>query len=116
MSKKTVYILRYDDELDHEQIGVFESKALMFKSLYTNVRDDLDVEIDDPEDVADVLDYYSYEIATIDTSLNKVYTLYEYNSNSFDFIAIYNSKPSSIDYHGIVESKINQKDLQGIYL
>ncbi|WP_394524352.1 hypothetical protein ACF0HT_14300 (plasmid) [Staphylococcus xylosus] len=42
MSKKTVYILRYDDELDHEQIGVFESKALMFKSLYTNVRDDLD--------------------------------------------------------------------------
>ena len=118
MNKKEVYILRYDDDSSNEQIGIFETKALMFKTLYENMRDDLDIDIEDPIAVLDTLDYYTYETTQVDTSQNKVYTLYEYSCNGFNYISTVdaNTKNRELGYLAVVESAINQKDLQGIYL
>lgn len=115
MNLKTVYILRFNDGLDNEQIGIFESKAMMFKALHVVLRDHLDVDLDDSDAVRDELDDFMYEKSEVDISLNTIYTLYEYNSHGFDFISTYSIKPSPLDYQAVVESKINQIDLNGIY-
>lgn len=117
MNLKAVYILRYDDEFSNEQIGIFENKAMMFKALHGVLRDHLDVDEDDSETVRDELDNFTYEKSEIDTTLDRVYTLYEYNAKGFYFIDTYSIKtlPFPLDYQAVVESKINQIDLQGIY-
>lgn len=43
-------------------------------------------------------------------------TLYEYNSHGFDFISTCSIKPIPLQYQSVVESKVNQIDLKGIYL
>lgn len=111
MNEKRVYILRYSDEYTNEQIGIFENKTLMFKALYANIRDDIDIDIDDPNAVLDVLDYYIYETDKINVALNTVYTLYERNSYGFDYISSFSIKPNESDEYVVVESSINQKDL-----
>lgn len=116
MNLKTVYILRYDDEFSNEQIGIFENKATMFKVLHVVLRDHLDVDEDDSEVVRDELDNFTYEKSEIDATLDRVYTLYDYNSKGFDFIDTCSIKPIPLQYQSVVESKVNQIDLKGIYL
>lgn len=116
MNLKTVYILRFNDGFDNEQIGIFESKVTMFKALHVVLRDHLDVDLDDSEAVRDELDYFMYEKSEVDISLNTIYTLYEYNSHGFDFISTCSIKPVPLQYQSVVESKVNQIDLKGIYL
>lgn len=43
-------------------------------------------------------------------------TLYEYNSHGFDFISTCSIKLIPLQYQSVVESKVNQIDLKGIYL
>lgn len=116
MNLKTVYILRYDDEFSNEQIGIFENKATMFKVLHVVLRDHLDVDEDDSEVVRDELDNFTYEKSEIDATLDRVYTLYDYNSHGFDFISTCSIKPIPLQYQSVVESKVNQIDLKGIYI
>ncbi|WP_436962396.1 hypothetical protein [Staphylococcus shinii] len=112
MNMKKVYILRYDDGMDHEQIGVFESKTLMFHSLHIVIRDYLDIDIDNPDEISDVLDFYTYEIDEIDVSKNTVYSVYEYGSNNYSFVSTFMTKPQKSDWHCVVESEINEIDFK----
>ncbi|RIN23970.1 hypothetical protein [Staphylococcus succinus] len=114
MNTKKIYILRYDDETDHEQIGVFESKTLMFRALHIVIRDFLDIDIDNPDEISDVLDFYTYETNEIDVSKNRVYSVYKYGSNSYDFISTFMTKPQPSDGHCVIESKINEIDFKFI--
>lgn len=124
MKLKQVYILRYDDELDHEQIGIFDSKKLMSKALCVVLEDHLDVDFDDPTSVSDILDYFSLETDYIlstndekDLEDSKLYTVYEYSSSSYEFISTFAINPNMSDSYEVVQSKrskLNEIDFKGL--
>lgn len=124
MKLKQVYILRYDDELDHEQIGIFDSKKLMSKALRVVLEDHLDVDFDDPTSVSDILDYFSLETDYIlstndekDLEDSKLYTVYEYSSSSYEFISTFAINPNMSDGYEVVQSKrskLNEIDFKGL--